>query len=217
MAIDFAHAALLIIDVQNDFCPSYRTKDGTLSQPGALAVPGGNEIIPIINHLASKFDKHHAPIVATQDWHPQGHCSFASSPATAGGEQGMWPDHCVQGSWGAELHSELNQNPIRLMIRKGFRSYLDSYSAFFENDHITPTGLEGYLKNLEITSLYLTGLATDYCVKYSALDARRIGFTVSVISEAVRGVDYPADSIQQAMKEMKNAGVAFITLNELSF
>jgi len=215
MTITTNHAALLIIDVQIDFCRAYTTQDGTFSQPGTLAVPGGNEIVPVINQLASHFAKHYAPVVATQDWHPQGHCSFASSPATTGTKRGIWPDHCVQGTWGAALHFELDQKPIRLMIRKGFRPHLDSYSTFFENDHITPTGLEGYLKSLGVTHLYLTGLATDYCVKYSALDACRLGFTVSVISEAVRGVNYPEGSIQQALEEMKTAGVAFITLNEL--
>jgi len=212
MAIDFAHAALLIIDVQNDFCPPYRNSDGTLSEPGALAVPGGNEIIPLINQLSAQFEAHFAPIVATQDWHPQNHCSFASSPVSGGQERGIWPDHCVQGSRGAELHPDLNQKPIRLIIRKGFRPYLDSYSAFFENDHTTPTGLEGYLKGLGITRLYLTGLATDYCVAYSALDARRLGFSVSVIADAVRGVDYPAGSVRKALEAMEAAGIAFINI-----
>mgnify|MGYP005842110089 CR=1 FL=1 len=212
MVTDFTHSALLIIDVQNDFCPSYRTSGEAISEPGALAVPGGNDIIPLINELSAQFEKHFAPIVATQDWHPQNHCSFASSSGSTGQEQGIWPDHCVQGTRGAELHSELNQNPIRLIIRKGFRPYLDSYSAFFENDHQTPTGLEGYLKGLGITHLYFTGLATDYCVKYSALDARRLGFAVSVISDAVRGVDYPAGSLSQALEAMKRAGVALINL-----
>jgi nicotinamidase/pyrazinamidase len=218
MVLQFTQSALLIIDVQNDFCPPRPLQDGSLSAPGALAVPGGNEIIPVINRLSNLFEQQGAPVVATQDWHPAGHCSFASAlpNAATGQERGIWPDHCVQGSVGAELHPALDQHPIRLIIRKGFRSYLDSYSAFFENDHHTPTGLEGYLKVLGITQLYLTGLATDYCVKYSALDARRLGFTVSVIADAVRGVDYPAGSLQQALEEMTAAGVQFINLKDIT-
>lgn len=215
MALHLIHSALLIIDVQNDFCPPRRDRDGTLSEPGALAVPGGNDIVGVINRLSNIFEQSSAPIVATQDWHPPKHCSFASSPVSAGQERGIWPDHCVQGSNGAELHPELDQKPIRLIVRKGFRLHLDSYSAFFENDHSTPTGLEGYLRSLEITNLFLTGLATDYCVKYSALDARRLGFQVSLISDAVRGVDVPAGSIQNALEDLQKAGVQCIESSSL--
>lgn len=216
MALQFNVSALLIIDVQNDFCPPHRNSDGTRSEPGTLAVPGGDEIIPVINRLSAVFKQHFAPILATQDWHPPKHSSFASTPVPPGQEQGIWPDHCVQGTPGAEFHPELDQNPIRLIIRKGFRPNLDSYSAFFENDHSTPTGLEGYLRGLGITRLYLAGLATDYCVKYSALDARRLGFEVSVITDAVRGVDYPAGSIKKALEEMESAGVLFINSSAIA-
>ncbi len=215
MAIPFANSALLIIDVQNDFCPARRNSDGSLSEAGSLAVPGGNEILPAVNRLSQLFDSRQYPIVATQDWHPPQHCSFASTPVPAGQERGLWPDHCVQGTVGAELHPDLNQKPIRLIIRKGFRPHLDSYSAFFENDHQTPTGLEGYLKSLAVNTLYLVGLATDYCVKYSALDGRRLGFTVYVVSDAVRGVNFPKGSLNHALEEMAQAGVQFMNSTSL--
>ncbi|MFQ3547820.1 MAG: bifunctional nicotinamidase/pyrazinamidase [Termitinemataceae bacterium] len=192
-------AALLIIDVQNDFCPQ-----------GALAVPEGDQIIPVINQWSSLFAAQSRPVIATQDWHPEGHISFASRPIQPGQERGIWPDHCVQGTVGAELHPALNKKPINLILRKGFRTSIDSYSAFFENDRTTPTGLEGYLKYLGIDTLYLCGLATDYCVKYSALDARSLGYQVYILEHGVRGVDYPAGSLAQALTELQAAGVRFI-------
>jgi nicotinamidase/pyrazinamidase len=174
---------LLVIDVQNDFCPG-----------GALAVPHGDEVVPIVNRLASRF----ANVVLTQDWHPPGHESFASSHpghkpfelTTAGyGPQVLWPDHCVQGTPGAEFHPALSTPHAELVVRKGFRRAIDSYSAFYENDHKTPTGLAGYLRERSLTNVYVAGLAFDFCVRYTAEDARRAGFTVAVIEDACRGID----------------------------
>ena len=174
---------LLIIDPQNDFCPG-----------GTLAVNGGNEIMPLINTLAS----HHKHVVLTQDWHPANHSSFASQHKAAQafsqiemayGPQTLWPDHCIIGSGGAEFHSSLDVPHAELIIRKGFRQAIDSYSAFFENDHKTPTGLGGYLKERGFTALTLVGLAFDYCVRYSAEDAKALGFEVEVIEAATRAID----------------------------
>ena len=174
---------LLVIDVQNDFCPG-----------GALAVPHGDEVVPVINLLASRF----ANVVLTQDWHPPGHESFASShpgrkpfelTTAAYGPQVLWPDHCVQGTPGAEFHPSLNTPHAELVVRKGFRRAIDSYSAFYENDHKTPTGLVGYLRERGLTNIFVAGLAFDFCVRYTAEDARRAGFTVSVIEDACRGID----------------------------
>jgi nicotinamidase/pyrazinamidase len=174
---------LLAIDVQNDFCPG-----------GRLAVPRGDEVVAIINRLARQF----AHVVLTQDWHPDGHSSFASSHAakqpfetiTLGyGPQILWPDHCVQGTVGAQLRADLDIPHAAMVIRKGFRSGIDSYSAFYENDHRTPTGLRGYLRERGLTRIFLVGLAFDFCVRYSAEDAGREGFTVVVIEDACRGID----------------------------
>jgi nicotinamidase/pyrazinamidase len=174
---------LLVIDVQNDFCPG-----------GALAVPRGDEVVPIINRLAHRF----ANVVLTQDWHPPGHESFASShpghkpfelTTAAYGPQVLWPDHCVQGTPGAEFHPALSTPHAELVVRKGFRRAIDSYSAFYENDHKTPTGLVGYLRERGLTNVYVAGLAFDFCVRYTAEDARCAGFTVAVIEDACRGID----------------------------
>jgi nicotinamidase/pyrazinamidase len=174
---------LLVIDVQNDFCPG-----------GSLPVPEGDRVVPIINALARKF--HH--VVATQDWHPAGHHSFASSHAgrkpydtieVAYGPQILWPDHCVQGTGGAEFRSDLALANLQLVIRKGFRPHIDSYSAFYENDRKTPTGLAGYLRERGLKRLFVAGLALDFCVRYSAEDARREGFEVVVVEDACRGID----------------------------
>jgi nicotinamidase/pyrazinamidase len=175
--------ALLVVDVQNDFCPG-----------GNLAVPGGDEVVPIINALARRF-RH---VVLTQDWHPAGHLSFASSHAgrkpyetiqVAYGPQVLWPDHCIQGTHGAAFRDDLDLPHAALVIRKGFRREIDSYSAFFENDHATPTGLAGYLRERGLQRLFVAGLALDFCVRYSAEDARRQGFDVIVIDDACRGID----------------------------
>jgi nicotinamidase/pyrazinamidase len=192
--------ALIVIDVQNDFCPG-----------GALAVSGGDEIVPLVNRLIDS----HAHVVLTQDWHPAGHSSFASSHAGTApfgsidltyGPQTLWPDHCVQGTKGAEFHTGLAWTKAELVIRKGFRPDIDSYSAFFENDRKTPTGLAGYLRERGLSKLSLVGLATDYCVAYSALDARRLGFETSVILDACRAIDL-GGSLQNALTQMKEAGV----------
>jgi nicotinamidase/pyrazinamidase len=174
---------LLVVDVQNDFCPS-----------GNLPVPHGDEVVPTINRLAGRF-RH---VVLTQDWHPLGHHSFASSHAgkrpfdtvtVAYGQQSLWPDHCVQGTIGAQFHDDLQIPHAELVLRKGFRSSIDSYSAFYENDRKTPTGLAGYLRERGLTRIFAAGLAFDFCVRYSAEDARREGFSVTVIEDACRGID----------------------------
>ncbi len=192
--------ALIVIDVQNDFCPD-----------GALAVPQGDRIISGINNLMNDD----VPVILTQDWHPAGHSSFASSheDRTAYsvmempyGPQVLWPDHCIQGTAGSEFHAELNQSRADLIIRKGFNPAIDSYSAFFENDHRTPTGLEGYLRTRGITEVTLVGLALDFCVNYSAVDAAKLGFEVKVIRDLCRAIDLNG-SLDAAIIAMKNAGV----------
>ncbi|WP_282027658.1 bifunctional nicotinamidase/pyrazinamidase [Ruegeria faecimaris] len=194
--------ALIVIDVQNDFCPG-----------GALAVPGGDEIVAPINAMMPDFDS----VILTQDWHPAGHSSFASSHAGKNpfdmtempyGPQVLWPDHCVQGTNGAAFHANLRTDGD-LILRKGFRSNIDSYSAFFENDQTTPTGLEGYLRTREIERLTLVGLATDFCVYYSAVDAARLGFDVSVQMRACRAINLDG-SLASAETAMKDAGVRLI-------
>ena len=195
--------ALLVIDVQNDFCPA-----------GALEVAGGNEIIPYINEEMAKYDC----VVLTQDWHPKGHSSFARSHEGKNplelikmpyGDQVLWPDHCVQGSKGAEFHPELNIEQANAIIRKGSDPRIDSYSAFFENDRKTPTGLDGYFKSLEIDNINLVGLATDFCVNYSAQDAANLGYKVSVLEKMCRAIDLNG-SLAAAKSEMQNCGVEFI-------
>jgi nicotinamidase/pyrazinamidase len=192
--------ALIVIDLQNDFCPG-----------GALAVPGGDEIVPKINALMAEFQA----VILTQDWHPAGHSSFASShPGKAPmemtempyGPQVLWPDHCIQGSTGSEFHPNLDSNRADLIIRKGYDPAIDSYSAFFENDHTTATGLEGYLRSRGITKLTMVGLATDFCVNYSAVDAAKLGFAVEVRSDLARAIDF-AGSLAAAMHGMTAAGV----------
>lgn len=191
---------LLIIDVQNDFCPG-----------GALAVPDGDRVVPVINRLQARFTHR----VLTQDWHPAGHSSFASAhPGTEPfetieadyGTQVLWPDHCVQGTPGAAFHRDLETVGTELIIRKGFRKAIDSYSAFFENDRSTPTGLAGYLRERGFKRLYLCGLATDFCVGWSALDARKQGFEAIVIEDACRAIDLN-DSLAQTKAKFAEAGV----------
>lgn len=192
--------ALVVIDLQNDFCPG-----------GALAVAGGDEIVPIVNSLIEKFDN----VVMTQDWHPAGHSSFASSHVGKQpfetvempyGTQTLWPDHCIQGTHGAMFHSGLKWDKGQIVIRKGFRSAIDSYSAFYENDHATPTGLGGYLKERGIGKVTLCGLATDFCVAFSAIDARKHGLDVTVKLDACRGIDL-GGSMDAMMGQMRAAGV----------
>ena len=192
--------ALIVIDVQNDFCPG-----------GALAVPEGDQIVPGINALIEV----HETVILTQDWHPAGHSSFASSHAgkvpmevieMPYGPQVLWPDHCVQGSEGAAFHKDLNTTRADLIIRKGFNPAIDSYSALFENDQKTPTGLEGYLRSRGITDLVMVGLATDFCVNFSAVDAAKQGFTVTVKQDLCRAIDFDG-SLTAAQEGMKAAGV----------
>ena len=204
--IDICKTLLLIIDVQNDFCPG-----------GALGVDMGDKVVEPLNRLASFFAERGGRVVATQDWHPANHVSFAASHS--GKKTGdtvdlptvkaqfLWPNHCVQGSRGADFHAELDLKPLNLIIRKGFRTELDSYSAFFENDRRTSTGLDGFLKALSIDTLVLGGLATDYCVLYSALDAAALGYKTFVASDAVKGVGIPAGSVERAFTLLKEAGV----------
>ncbi|MBY6141453.1 bifunctional nicotinamidase/pyrazinamidase [Leisingera daeponensis] len=191
--------ALIVVDVQNDFCPG-----------GALAVPGGDEVVAPINALMDRFDA----VILTQDWHPAGHSSFASSHTGKApfettempyGTQVLWPDHCVQGTSGAAFHKGLRTDGD-LIIRKGFRPGIDSYSGFFENDQTTPTGLEGYLRSRGITGVTLAGLATDFCVAFTALDAARLGFAVTVELSACRAIDLEG-SLQAALVQMEGAGV----------
>ncbi|PRY77568.1 nicotinamidase/pyrazinamidase [Yoonia maritima] len=191
--------ALLVIDVQNDFCPG-----------GALAVAGGDEIVSGINAAMNDFDA----VILTQDWHPAGHSSFASShdaePMSLTempyGPQVLWPDHCIQGSVGANFHPNLTVDRADMIIRKGYNPAIDSYSAFFENDHKTPTGLEGYLRTRGIDTLTMVGLATDFCVNYSAVDAAKLGFNVTVQMDLCRAIDFDG-SLQAARDGMIAAGV----------
>ncbi len=196
-----ANEALIVIDVQNDFCPG-----------GALAVAGGDEIVTQINSLMADFPT----VVMTQDWHPADHASFAANHAGAApfsliempyGPQVLWPNHCVQGTPGAAFHAALRTDPAQLIVRKGFRAGIDSYSGFFENDRTTATGLEGYLRNRGVTAITLVGLATDYCVAYSALDAVRLGFRATVLEKACRAIDLDG-SLAEAKAKMRAAGVA---------
>nr|WP_314426411.1 bifunctional nicotinamidase/pyrazinamidase [uncultured Erwinia sp.] len=198
-----AHQALLLIDLQNDFCPG-----------GALAVAGGDETIAVANRLAAGFHQRGEPVIATLDWHPAGHGSFASvggnTPGTCGELDGLpqvwWPDHCIQHSRGAELHPGLVQSAITLRVFKGENPQVDSYSAFFDNGRRQATVLDGWLKQAGITSLTVMGLATDYCVKYSVLDALSLGFKVTVIAEGCRGVNLQPEDSAEALKAMQNAG-----------
>ena len=201
-------AALVVIDVQNDFCPG-----------GALEVPDGDAVVPMINRMAPRF----AACILSQDWHPPGHLSFASSHTDKApfettplpyGEQVMWPDHCVQGTHGAAFHQDLVTESAELVIRKGFRREIDSYSAFFENDRSTPTGLSGYLRSRDISRLFFAGLATDFCVAYSAIDGAREGFEVAVIEDACRAIDLDG-SLGSAWERMAAANVARVTSQEI--
>jgi nicotinamidase/pyrazinamidase len=207
MQID-SRDVLLVIDVQNDFCPG-----------GALAVPRGDEVIAPIRRIAPRFQH----IVLTQDWHPPNHSSFAASHPgkqpydsieLAYGRQTLWPPHCVQGTRGAEFHPSLHLPQAELILRKGFRSQIDSYSAFFENDHSTPTGLAGYLRERGFARVFLVGLAYDYCVGYSALDARRLGFSAFVLRDACCAIDFNG-SANSMNAEFAKSGVEVIDSAEL--
>jgi len=209
---------LLEVDVQNDFCPAYAHL-GKRYPDGVLAVRGGLDVIAPLNALSASFALAGARVAATQDWHPLGHFSFASTYAgKSPGDlidlddvqgQVLWPDHCVQGGDGAAFHAGVKLEPVNMIIRKGFRRSLDSYSAFFENDRKTHTGLEGWMRGLGMDTVVIGGLALDYCVFYSAMDAKRLGFTTIVAEDAVRGIDYPAGSQDSAVAQMRAAGVVF--------
>jgi nicotinamidase/pyrazinamidase len=195
---------LVVVDLQNDFCPG-----------GSLPVPRGDEVVPTTNALAQRF-RH---VVLTQDWHPPGHRSFASAHSgrqpfqsieLAYGPQVLWPDHCVQGTPGAQFHAELRLPHAELILRKGYRREIDSYSAFYENDHTTPTGLAGYLRERGLTRVFLAGLAFDFCVRYSAEDARHCGFEVVVIEDACRGIDM-GGSVAATRAAFSGLGVPCIT------
>jgi nicotinamidase/pyrazinamidase len=199
---------LLVIDLQNDFCPG-----------GALALDGGDEIVPIVNTLASRF----AHVLLTQDWHPAGHISFASAHpgarpfetiAAAYGTQALWPDHCVQGTEGAALHPALNIPHAELILRKGFRRNIDSYSAFLENDHFTPTGLAGYLRERGLKRLFLCGLAYDFCVRHSAIDGTALDFECIVIEDATRAANLPG-SVDATDLALNEAGIQRLQSAEL--
>ncbi len=202
-------SVFVVVDVQNDFCPG-----------GSLAISSGDQVVDVINRLAPEFGY----VVATKDWHPRGHVSFASSHPgrrpfdvvpMSGIDQTLWPDHCVAGSPGAEFHPRLDVRPISCVLHKGRGVGLDSYSAFFENDKKTPTGLEHLLKGLGYSRVYLCGLATDVCVFHSAMDAVRLGFQVFVVEDASRGVDVPAGSVEKALRDMGSAGVGVVSSREI--
>jgi len=203
------HDVLLAVDIQDDFCPG-----------GRLAVPRGDEVVPAINRLCETF-RH---VVLTQDWHPPGHLSFASSHpgrqpfeaiAAPYGPQELWPDHCVQGTPGAEFRRDLVAPHAELIVRKGFRREIDSYSAFYENDHATPTGLTGYLEERGFTRVFLAGLAFDFCVRYSAEDAHRGGFTAVVIEDACRGIDVNG-SVAATRRALADIGAQVITADRIA-
>jgi nicotinamidase/pyrazinamidase len=203
-----AQDVLIVVDVQNDFCPG-----------GALAVANGDSVIEVIHRIAPAFEH----IVLTQDWHTPGHHSFASAHPgrhafetidLAYGAQTLWPDHCVQGTEGAAFHPSLALPQAELILRKGFRPQIDSYSAFFENDRTTPTGLAGYLGERNLTRVFFTGLAYDYCVGYSALDARRLGLPAVIVHDACRAIDLN-DSVAKIEAEFAQAGVTLIESAEL--
>jgi nicotinamidase/pyrazinamidase len=212
LAADYAPRdsdALIVVDVQNDFCPD-----------GALAVPRGDEVVPIVNRLAENFRN----VILTQDWHPPGHLSFASAhPGRSPydtidmfyGRQVLWPDHCIQGTPGAAFHSGLRIPHAGLILRKGLDRSIDSYSALYENDRTTPTGLTGYLRERGITRLFLAGLALDFCVRYSAEDAVREGFVVVVVEDACRGIDVQG-SVAAARSSLAALKASRITAGELS-
>ena len=199
--------ALICIDIQNDFCPG-----------GALAVMDGDHILEVVNHKIAQAQRQHQPIIMTQDWHPASHKSFASNHQDKSpfdmtempyGPQILWPDHCVQGTNGALFHEDLNINAANLVIRKGFRDEIDSYSAFFENDKTTTTGLHGYLQNRDVKAVTLVGLATDFCVAYSALDAARLGYDVTVDLSGCRAIDLDG-SLARQLAAMRQAGIHLI-------
>ena len=200
--------ALILVDIQNDFIPG-----------GALAVAHGDEVVPVANAVQPRFDL----VVATQDWHPRDHGSFASQHGKNPGEmielaglpQVLWPDHCVQGSRGAEFHAELDMSRVAHVFRKGTDPAIDSYSGFYDNGHRKATGLGDYLKEAGVTDVYVLGLATDYCVKWTALDSVGLGFRTHLIEDGARGVELAPGDVQRAVEEMRSAGVEITTSGEV--
>ncbi len=197
--------ALIAVDLQYDFCPG-----------GALAVPDGDAVIPVVDAIMPRFDL----VVATQDWHPAAHGSFASNrPGHAVGDmvelggvpQVLWPDHCVQGTRGAELHAGFDQRRVEAIIRKGTHPEIDSYSTFYDNARKRATGLDGYLRARGVTEVWLAGVATDYCVKYSVLDAAELGFATRVVSDACRGIELAPGDVERAFAEMVAAGATVVS------
>jgi nicotinamidase/pyrazinamidase len=238
MVIDLGRSALLEIDVQNDFCPAYTNRAGEAVPAGALAVPEGDWVIEPLNRLAAVLYRAGGLVAATQDWHPHDHISFASNhpgrkvydtvvvpstgglmrdgtPAPEAVEQVLWPDHCVQRTPGARLHDFLDRDPIGLIIYKGNNPAVDSYSAFFENDRVSHTALEESLRNAGVNTVFIGGLATDYCVLYTALDAVSLGFETVLLTDAVRGVGSPPGSVERAMETMRERGVSFMNTGDL--
>ncbi len=204
------HSALIMVDLQNDFCKG-----------GSLEVPDGDAVIPLANQLQAKFDV----IVATKDWHPKDHMSFASNHSEKkvgdvinvnGLEQILWPDHCVQETHGAELHPLLNTFKIQKFFLKGTDKTVDSYSAFFDNAHLRTTGLADYLLQQKINDIYIMGLATDYCVRFSCLDAAHLGFKTYIIQEACRGVELNPGDVKNALNEMRAEGVTILEMKDLT-
>jgi nicotinamidase/pyrazinamidase len=200
---------LLVVDVQNDFCPR-----------GALAVPDGDQVVPVINRLATRF-RH---VILTQDWHPPGHLSFASSHAARQpfetievdyGLQILWPDHCVQGTAGAQIRADLEIPHAELILRKGYHRSIDSYSAFYENDRKTPTGLAGYLRERGMKRIFVTGLALDFCVRYSSEDAHREGFSVVLVEDACRGIDMDG-SVASTRASLSDLGIPRVVADEVA-
>ena len=245
MRINYTSTALLEVDLQNDFCPAYTGKDGKEIPTGALAVNQGNNVIVHLNKTANIIHQRGGKVLATQDWHPKGHISFASShkgkkigeiilvpvpeksvetfnqqfpnltdPIPAAMQQILWPVHCVQNTPGAAFHEELDTSLIDYVFRKGYWKNIDSYSAFFENDRCTPTDLYGYLKEQKIDTVLIGGLATDYCVFYTVIDALRLGLKTYLLEDACRGIDIPAGSIDKAAKSMKERGAIFVSTTD---
>lgn len=207
MSLQVKKNVLILIDMQNDFLPG-----------GALAVPNGDQVIPIANRWIDKFD-FFDQVIATQDWHPKNHKSFASNhPGKSVGEiidlhginQVLWPDHCVQNTEGAKISHKLDLGKIQRIFQKGANPEVDSYSGFFDNDHKSSTGLGEYLKEIGVTDVYLMGLATDYCVKFSALDCAGLGFKTHLIESGCRGIDLNPGDVQRSLEEMKAAGVEIV-------
>ena len=202
--------ALILVDIQNDFVPG-----------GALAVRDGDKVVPVANRIQKAFDL----VVATQDWHPANHGSFASQhPGTKPGDvidlngipQVLWPNHCVQGSSGAEFHPKLDRSHVAKIFQKGVDPDIDSYSAFFDNGHRRGTGLAEYLRSQEVTDIYIAGLATDYCVKYTSLDGRTLGLNVFIVEDGCRGVNLNPGDSATAIDQMRAAGVTVVTSNDVA-